>query len=103
MKVLEVRATPARDERPSSQVLHDDPDARVVAFHLLPGQEVAAHRSPSTVLVQVVEGSGTFVGRDGEARLGVGDAAVYSPNEVHAIRASEGPLRFLAILTPRPS
>ncbi len=92
-----------RDDRPATMLVHDEPNIRVVSFHLLPGQEVLPHTSESTVLVQVIEGSGTFVGETGEVRLEPGSTAVYAPREVHSMRASDGErLRFLAIITPRP-
>jgi quercetin dioxygenase-like cupin family protein len=83
-------------------LLHDEANLRVVAFRLLPGQEIPPHRSPSTVAVQVAEGSGTFKGEDGEAVLRAGETAVYAPNELHAIIAGTEPLRFLAFIAPRP-
>jgi quercetin dioxygenase-like cupin family protein len=91
-----------RTERAASALLHDEPHVRVVAFHLAPGQQVPAHSSDSTVLVQVVEGSGTFEGADGSERLSAGESAVYAPGEVHAIIAGDGALRFNAFITPRP-
>jgi quercetin dioxygenase-like cupin family protein len=83
-------------------ILHDEASLRIVAFRLLPGQQIPPHRSSSTVTVQVTEGSGTFQGEGDEAVLGVGEGAVYAPNEMHAIIAGEVPLRFLALITPRP-
>ena len=103
MNILAPREVPGRPDRPASQLLHDTADVRVVAFHLQPGQEVKPHRSTSTVLVQVVEGEGEFSGADGAARLGPGDVAAYEREEMHGIRALRAPLRFLAIITPRPS
>jgi quercetin dioxygenase-like cupin family protein len=93
----------AREGRPATAILHDEPNLRVIAFHLAPGQVVPAHTNPSTVLVQVLAGSGTFRGADGEAVLGPGAAAVYAPGEPHAIEAGEVPLRFLAVIAPGPS
>jgi quercetin dioxygenase-like cupin family protein len=101
MKVLS-HGPEARQERPATEILHDEADTRVVAFHLLPGQQIPPHRSRSTVMVQVTAGSGTFHGDDGGVRLGMGESAIFSPNEVHAIDAGDEPLRFIAILTPRP-
>ena len=92
----------ARQDRAASELLHDEPNVRIVAFHLLQGQEIASHSSTSTVLLQVVAGRGTFIGQDTELRLSAGDGAVYAPGEAHAIRASDGPLRFNAVITPRP-
>jgi len=103
MIVFPPQGPAARDDRPATMLVHDEPNVRVVSFHLLPGQEVSSHTSESTVLVQVIEGSGTFVGETGEVRLEVGGTAVYAPREVHSMAASNGErLRFLAIITPRP-
>ena len=103
MKPFAARETPSRDDRPATRILHDSEDVRVISFHLLPGQEVPPHRSSSTVTVQVVEGAGDFAGQDVELRLNAGEGAVYEPNEMHSMRAIGGALRFLAILSPRPS
>lgn len=101
MKVLEHGPEP-RADRPSSALLHDEPNVRIVAFRLQPGQTVPPHTSSSTVMVVVTEGSGTFHGDTGEALLKVGESAVYVPNELHSISAGSEPLRFLAVIAPRP-
>jgi quercetin dioxygenase-like cupin family protein len=100
MNVLSKGPDP-RTERPSTQIVHDDSFARVVAFHLLPGQKVPPHHSSSRVLVHVIEGAGLFSG-DTSAMLSAGEMAVFAPGETHAIEALETSLRFVAILTPRP-
>ncbi|HEX6308139.1 MAG TPA: cupin domain-containing protein [Longimicrobiales bacterium] len=101
MKVL--AAEPAgRADRPASAVLYDHAHARVIGFHLLPGQSVPEHRSDSTVTIHVLEGSGTFRGSSGAATLHPGQVAVYEAGEPHAMAAGAEPLRFLAIITPRP-
>lgn len=92
----------ARADRAASALLHDHPDARVVGFHLLPGQRVPPHSSASTVLVHVVAGSGTFSGAAGEARLTAGETAVFAPGETHAMAADTEVLRFVAVIAPRP-
>lgn len=102
MKVLANGPEP-RSDRPATMILHDEPNVRVVAFRLEPGQEIRPHRSSSTVLVQVVEGAGTFTGEGASAVLRSGEAAVFAPGEIHAIRADAEPLRFLAVLTPSPT
>ncbi|HEU0078239.1 MAG TPA: AraC family ligand binding domain-containing protein [Longimicrobiaceae bacterium] len=103
MKTLATEPVAPRGDRPTTTLLHDEPNARVVAFQLLAGQRVAEHRSASTVLVQVVEGEGVFRGEDGERRLAAGGVAVFAPGEAHAVDAPDGPLRFLAVITPGPS
>jgi len=103
MKTLETEAMVPREDRPATRLLQDEPNARVVAFQLLPGQRVAEHRSTSSVLVVVLEGEGTFRGADGERRLAAGEAAVFAPGEMHAIDALDVPLRFLAVIAPGPA
>lgn len=104
MKTLDPGGLGPRADRYASQLLHDEPNVRVVGFHLEAGQVVPPHSSPATVMVQVVQGSGTFRGAGGaEARLAAGESAVYAPGEEHSIEADSGTLRFLAIITPRPS
>lgn len=102
MTALDSAAPPARPDRPSTRVLHDEPNLRVIAFHLLPGQTVPPHRSTSTVLVQVIAGAGRFAGEDAEATLRAGESAVYRPGETHSITATGEPLVFHAVIAPRP-
>jgi quercetin dioxygenase-like cupin family protein len=101
VKVLGAGPGP-RADRYASALVHDEPNARIVAFHLAPGQSVPPHTSESTVLVQVTEGHGTFSGADGAAELSAGESAVYAPGELHGIDARDVALRFLAVITPRP-
>ena len=92
----------ARAERYATAVAHQDANVRVVGFALAPGQEVPAHRSPSTVVVQVVSGTGVFRGDEAEVTLGPGGSAVFEPGETHSIRALGEGLHFLAVLAPAP-
>jgi quercetin dioxygenase-like cupin family protein len=101
MKVLSP-GPDARADRYATELVHDEANARVVAFHLLPGQGVPPHRSDSTVLVNVTAGSGRFVGAGTDAVLHAGQSAAYEPGELHAIEAQDVPLRFIAVITPRP-
>lgn len=91
-----------RPDRPASAILYDHEHARVVGFNLLPGQKVAAHRSDSTVTIHVTSGTGTFRGADAEYTLSAGEVAVFEPGEMHAMDAGAEPLRFIAVITPRP-
>lgn len=103
MTVLPAQGPAPRPDRPATQLLHAEPNARVVSFHVAPGQAVPPHKSDSTVVIQVLEGDGHFRGEQGEARLSAGQTAVYAPGELHSMKpAGEGSLRFLAIITPSP-
>lgn len=111
MKTLDPRraardAVPARDSRPATAIIHDSPDARLVVFRLAPGQAVAPHRSPSTVQLAVLEGSGVLSGDENgapsEHHCAPGDVVLYAPNELHGMRAEDSELLLLATITPRP-
>jgi quercetin dioxygenase-like cupin family protein len=103
MKLLPSDGPAPRPDRPATLLLHDEPNVRVLAFHLAPGQEVPPHASDSTVVVHVIDGVGIFHGEDGEERIGAGGTAVYAPGERHSMAAVGGPLRFLAVLSPGPA
>ena len=88
--------------RPATAVLLDTPDVRLVVFRIAPGQAVPPHRSPSTVTLTVLEGSGTLSGGEGERRCTAGEVVSYAPEELHGMRATEGELLLLATIAPRP-
>jgi quercetin dioxygenase-like cupin family protein len=95
-------AVSSRPDRPATTLLHDCPDARVLLFRLEPGQDVPVHTNASSVLLEVVSGTGTVVGGAGERRVGPGDIAVYEPHEPHGMRAGGEQLVIVAIIAPRP-
>jgi quercetin dioxygenase-like cupin family protein len=95
-------AVAANPTRPATAVLLDSADVRLVVFRLAAGQAVPPHRSPSTVMLSVLEGSGTLSGGDGERRCAAGDVVAYAPDELHGMRATEGELLLLATISPRP-
>ena len=112
MKVLEQPGDAARGavaahpSRPATAVLHDVADARVVVFRLAPGQSVPPHRSVSTVLLTVLDGTGVLSGEEEgspiERPCVAGDVVAYAPNELHGMRAEGETLLLLATITPRP-
>jgi quercetin dioxygenase-like cupin family protein len=103
MKVLDVTAAAAaavssNPTRPATAVLHDEPAVRLVVFRIEPGQQVAPHTNPGTVLLTVLSGRGTISG-DGETHeVGEGSLVAYSPGELHAMRAGEEPFCLLATI-----
>lgn len=107
MNVLELHvaastAKSARDDRPATAIIHDSPDVRLVVFRIAAGQQVAAHRSTSTVLLTALEGSGFFMHAEGETAVATGTCVAYQPNELHGMRAEGVPLTVLATIAPRP-
>jgi quercetin dioxygenase-like cupin family protein len=91
-----------RRERPATGILFDAPEVRLVVFRIQPGQQVAAHTSPSVVILSVMAGSGLVTGATGERAVRTGDVVVFAPLELHAMRAVEEPLVLVATIAPRP-
>jgi quercetin dioxygenase-like cupin family protein len=94
-------AVAARPDRAATAVVYDAPAVRMVVFRLAPGQSVAPHRNPGTVVLMVVEGEGVLSGETEEQAVRTGDVAVYEPNELHGMRAGEAPLHLLATIIHR--
>lgn len=95
-------ARSASPDRPATALVHDCEDARLVVFRLQPGQAVAPHTSPSTVILTVLEGSGILSGADRERECNAGETVIFEPGELHGMRAIEHELFLLATITPRP-
>jgi quercetin dioxygenase-like cupin family protein len=96
-------AVSAHAERPATAVLLDTPDVRLVVFRLSAGQAVPPHRSPSSVTLTVLEGSGTLSGDHDERICTAGDVVSFEPDELHGMRATNGELLLIAAITPRPA
>ena len=94
-----VAASPAR---PATAILFDSADIRLLVFRIAPGQHVAPHQNPSTVMLTVLSGEGLLSGRDGERLCRAGDVVAYEPGEPHGMRATDSELHLLAAITPRP-
>ena len=99
---LAASAISARPGRPATSLIHDSADARVLLFRIEPGQEVAVHVNPSTVLLVVVEGRGFVSGGEGERPVKAGDIVAYDQREPHGMRATADRLVIAAIIAPRP-
>jgi len=107
MKIHDVRnvatsGAAARGTRPSSAVVHDGPDARLVLFRFDPEQEVPPHVSSSSVLLTILEGEGVVSGADGERDVHRGDVVSFEPNELHGMRSRAESFVVLATIAPRP-
>jgi quercetin dioxygenase-like cupin family protein len=90
--------------RPATAVIHDSPDARLVVFRIAPGQQVPPHHNQSTVVLQVLEGSGVLSGANGvEQSCVAGDVVTYEPGEEHGMKATAEELLLLATISPRPA
>lgn len=106
MKVIDGTAAAAaavssNPTRPATAALHDVPAVRLVVFRIEPGQEVAPHTNPGTVLLTVLSGSGTISGENETHAVGAGSVVAYSPGELHSMRAGEEPFCVLATIIHR--
>jgi quercetin dioxygenase-like cupin family protein len=95
-------AVAARAGRPATSLVHDSDDARVVVFRIDPGEEVAVHVSPSTVILMILEGRGMVSGADGGREVKPGDIVTYDQREPHGMRAHAERLVIAAVIAPRP-
>lgn len=96
------KAVATRGTRPTTNIVHDAPDVRVVLFRIDPGQEVPPHTSSSSVLLTILEGEGVVSGGDGERDVHRGEVVCFEPNELHGMRSQSVPFVVLATITPRP-
>ena len=89
-----------RDGRPLAKPLLVEDSGRVLRFTLKPHQRVAEHYAPgSPVHIVVLRGKGMFAGADGREVLLEPDAlVVFDAGEIHAVRALDEPLVFVAFL-----
>lgn len=88
---------------PIAQLVTENRDCRVIVFGFEPGQEIPAHTSSSTVLMQALEGRGRFRVGDQEQAVGPGDVAVCPPHVPHALVADpDSRLVALAFIAPTP-
>lgn len=101
MKTLPLlQALEFRNDRPLAKPLLADESGRVLRFTLKPNQRVAEHCAPhSPVHIVVLRGKGMFAGAAGrEALLGPDALVVFDAGEIHAIRALDEELVFVALL-----
>jgi quercetin dioxygenase-like cupin family protein len=98
---LAAAAVAARPDRPSTAVVHDTADVRLVVFRIQPGQQVATHTNASTVVLTVVEGTGVVTGTEGERAVGAGDVIAFAPREPHGMRSIDEDFILVAAIIPR--
>jgi quercetin dioxygenase-like cupin family protein len=92
--------------RAASAIVHDSPDVRLVVFRMNLDDSVAMHTSTSTVVLSAISGTGVISGPVGgeiqDVTVSTGTVVTFEPNELHGMRASQGPFVVLAAITPRP-
>ena len=94
---------PAQGE-PIRSVITQSSEAVVVAWHVEPGQRIAAHVHPhGQDTWTILSGRGDYqIGADGESRpVAAGDVVVARTGSVHGV-ANSGtePLRFISVVSP---
>ena len=93
---------PFSDQHPQARILFESQDARLVGFALRAGQEIKAHRSPSQLLAQVIEGSLIFTVADQSFCLRAGMVLQIDAGVPHSLRATAD-TRMLLVMTPDPA
>lgn len=103
MKMIHLAETKAFDEKGLKRfLLHDSPYFRILNFNLQAGQLFPVHRHPADgqVSIQVIEGTGQFLGENDVALPAVaGDILVSDINEPHGVKADTD-MRILVTIAP---
>lgn len=87
-------------ENPYAEPLFVDKTSRILRFALKPGQSVREHMAPhSPVNIVILTGIGAWTSGDNqEQRFGPGTLLVFAAGEMHAIRAEDEEVVFVAFL-----
>lgn len=95
---------PTREGEPIRSVVTQSQEATVVAWHVGPGQRIAAHMHPhGQDTWTVLSGAGLYqMHESGSSRpIAAGDVAVAHAGEVHGVyNPHTEPLRFISVVTP---
>jgi quercetin dioxygenase-like cupin family protein len=94
------RPNPAGVER---TVVHQTPQAALVVWHLLPGQDIALHAHPAgqDTWVVIAGEADYLLDRDQTRRIRAGDVAVAQVGQLHGARnRSDAPFVFASVVTP---
>ena len=92
----------APDGSRSPQVLHSqEGQARVVAIHLQPGQELGDHQVKEHAWLLVVDGMAQIRSGADQIDAPIGTLAHFEPDERHSVASQEG-AKVLLLLAPWP-
>jgi quercetin dioxygenase-like cupin family protein len=84
------------------QILHSSRgESRTIAINLPAGESLSDHEVHERAHLVVIDGEVELAAGDGDARCGPGCAAVFDPQERHAVRAASDS-RLLLVLAPWP-
>lgn len=103
MKKVSLNETNQYDDKSFKRfLLHDSPYFRVLNFNLKAGQVFPVHSHPAEgqLTIQVVAGSGEFLGAEGSSMPAeTGDMLVSEISEPHGVKATTD-LRILVTIAP---
>ena len=103
MQHWNIREINAPEGSRSPQVLHSqEGQARVVAIHLRPGQELGDHQVKEAALLLVVDGQVHVEAGDQSLDASAGMLFRFDPEERHAVAAA-GEARVVLVLAPWPA
>jgi quercetin dioxygenase-like cupin family protein len=91
-----------KDKAPSNFLVHDSPYFKAINFNFKAGQElpIHSHDIEGQLSITVLEGSGEFLGKDGQALPAEpGNVLISDIAEPHGIRATSD-MRVLVTIAP---
>lgn len=90
------------DAGPQALLVTDSGDARLVLFAMRKGQQIPEHRSPSQLIVQVIDGCVVFTVAGQIVSLRAGKVLLVAAGLEHHLQAEEDALMLLT-MTPSPA
>ncbi len=103
MKTVNLESTRKFDDKGVQRaLLHDSPSFRILNFNLKGGQVFPVHSHPAEgqVSIQVLEGSGAFLGKEGTTiPAAAGDILICDISEPHGVQAATD-MRLLVTIAP---
>jgi quercetin dioxygenase-like cupin family protein len=100
MEHWDLRTLDVQPQHP--QILHSSRgESRTIAITLRAGESLADHEVHERAHLVVIDGEVDLESGDGGARCGAGCAAIFDPQERHAVRAASD-ARLLLVLAPWP-
>ena len=95
---------PTNDGEPVRSVVYESAEAVIVAWHINPGQRIAAHFHPhGQDTWTILSGRGCYqFNKSGDTiMINAGDVVVAQIGSVHGVVKNEmEPLRFISVVTP---
>src|SRR4051812_19628315 len=84
----------------TSRTIHNDDHAKIIVFSFATGAELAAHKAPMPIVIQILQGEGAITIDDDVRQVSAGFLVCLPPDVIHSVTA-KSPVRMLLTLWKR--